>query len=121
MPPEAPARAREALARKPDWITFTSSSTVKNLIAALGANVATDLQNVGSDGAPAPSKSMASESVKYDAGREALQQFQRSGGKLASIGPITSQTLRSFGLTPDAEADPHTIEGLVEAIASHQQ
>jgi len=38
---EAPAnlavRAQEVLARKPHWITFTSSSTVKTLVAAVGA------------------------------------------------------------------------------------
>ncbi len=90
MPLDAPARAREALARKPDWITFTSSSTVKNLVAALG-----------------------------ETGSEVLRDFQRSGGRIASIGPITSATARSFGLTIDAEADPHTIEGLVSAIAAH--
>jgi uroporphyrinogen III methyltransferase / synthase len=33
IPADAAARAKEALAHKPDWITFTSSSTVKNLMA----------------------------------------------------------------------------------------
>ncbi len=88
MPPDAPARAKEALAKKPHWITFTSSSTVKNLVEAL--------ENA-----------------------EILREFQREGGKLASIGPITSETMRSFGLTVDVEANPHTIEGLVAAIGSH--
>jgi uroporphyrinogen-III synthase len=32
-----------------------------------------------------------------------------------SIGPITSQTLRGFGWQPSAEADPHTVPGLVAA------
>ena len=79
IPADAAARAKEALARKPDWITFTSSSTVKNLLAVTG--------------------------------REALR-----GIKVASIGPVTSATAREAGLTVDVEADPHTIEGLVEAI-----
>jgi len=82
IPAEAAVRGKEALARKPDWITFTSSSTVKNLLAVTG--------------------------------REALR-----GIKVASIGPITSATARAAGLTVDAEADPHTIEGLVEALATH--
>ena len=81
IPADAAARAKEALAHKPDWITFTSSSTVKNLLAVTG--------------------------------REALQ-----GIKVASIGPITSATAREAGLTVDVEAEPHTIEGLVEAIVS---
>ena len=36
LPEDAAARAREVLARKPHWITFTSSSTVKNFVAAAG-------------------------------------------------------------------------------------
>jgi len=72
-------RARAILDRKPHWITFTSSSTVANFIAA--------------------------------AGRESLL-----GIKAASIGPITSQTLREHGVEPDAEARPHTIDGLIESI-----
>jgi uroporphyrinogen III methyltransferase / synthase len=46
------------------------------------------------------------------AGREAL-----SGVKIASIGPITSATLREHGVSIDVEATPHTIPGLVDAIA----
>jgi len=80
IPADATARAKEALAHKPDWITFTSSSTVKNLLAVTG--------------------------------REAL-----AGIKVASIGPVTSATAREAGLTVDVEAQPHTIEGLVDAIA----
>jgi uroporphyrinogen III methyltransferase/synthase len=37
MPEDAPARAAAVFARKPDWITFTSSSTVGNFVAAAGA------------------------------------------------------------------------------------
>ena len=33
-----------------------------------------------------------------------------------SIGPVTSQTARELGLRVDAEAAPHTIEGLVTAV-----
>ncbi|MDP9334834.1 MAG: uroporphyrinogen-III C-methyltransferase [Actinomycetota bacterium] len=35
---------------------------------------------------------------------------------VVSIGPVTSETARARGLRVDAEADPHTIEGLVEAL-----
>ncbi len=34
----------------------------------------------------------------------------------ASIGPVTSQTLKEFGFEPHIEAKEYTIEGLVEAI-----
>ena len=79
IPAGAPTRARQAFERKPDWVTFTSSSTVKNLLSMVD--------------------------------RAALE-----GVRLASIGPATSDTMRRHGLAVDAEADPHTIEGLVAAI-----
>jgi uroporphyrinogen-III synthase len=37
--------------------------------------------------------------------------------KAVSIGPITSATLRENGWEPAAEADPHDLSGLVEAVA----
>ena len=85
VPPDAAERAREIFEseKKLDWITFTSSSTVKNLLAI--------------------------------AGREAL-----AGIRIASIGPVTSETLRAHGLTIDAEAKQFTIDGLIEAILIHQ-
>jgi uroporphyrinogen III methyltransferase / synthase len=69
----------------PDWITFTSSSTVTNFVNAVG-----------------------------------LDRLGRSGASLASIGPVTSQTIRGFKLAPDIEAVSHTIGGLVEAILAAQ-
>lgn len=39
--------------------------------------------------------------------------------KTASIGPVTSQTLRQLGFDVDIEASDHTIPGLVEAIKSY--
>jgi uroporphyrinogen III methyltransferase/synthase len=78
-PADLARRARSILARKPHWITFTSSSTVINFIAA--------------------------------AGREALAQM-----KIASIGPVTSATLRDHDIEPTVEARPHTIGGLVDAL-----
>jgi uroporphyrinogen III methyltransferase/synthase len=79
VPPELPQRAHEAIARRPDWITFTSSSTVQNLVDAIGA--------------------------------DAL-----SAVRVASIGPITSETLRKCGVAVDVEAASYTISGLVEAL-----
>lgn len=38
------------------------------------------------------------------------------GMQIASIGPITSKTARDHGLKIDIEAQPHDIDGLVEAI-----
>lgn len=36
--------------------------------------------------------------------------------KLASIGPVTSQTIREYGLSPAVEASVYTIDGLIKAI-----
>ncbi len=36
--------------------------------------------------------------------------------RLASIGPMTSATLRELGYEPAAEATPHTTAGLIDAI-----
>lgn len=41
-----------------------------------------------------------------------------SGVKFASIGPITSSTLKKSGLKANVEAKVYTIEGLVKAMAS---
>ncbi|MEO8659097.1 MAG: uroporphyrinogen-III C-methyltransferase, partial [Bryobacteraceae bacterium] len=68
-----------APAHKPQWMTFTSSSTVKNFLVL--------------------------------AGREALD-----GVKIASIGPITSQTVRKHGLDVAVEAVPYTTDGLIAAM-----
>jgi uroporphyrinogen III methyltransferase/synthase len=38
------------------------------------------------------------------------------GARIASIGPATSAALREHGAEPAIEADPHTPDGLVEAI-----
>ena len=39
-------------------------------------------------------------------------------GMIACIGPATAATARSLGLTVDVEAEPHTIDGLVDAIVN---
>jgi uroporphyrinogen III methyltransferase/synthase len=39
-----------------------------------------------------------------------------TGPKLVSIGPATSAALRELGAEPDLEADPHTPDGLIEAV-----
>jgi uroporphyrinogen III methyltransferase/synthase len=40
---------------------------------------------------------------------------------VVSIGPVTSATARERGLNVDTEADPHTIDGLVEALVTSLQ
>lgn len=75
--------------RRPHAITFTSSSTVKNFVGLLG------LQR-------------ARTALK----KPALHHRVHS----VSIGPVTSATLREFGLPVDIEAEDYTIPGLVTAI-----
>jgi len=72
--------------RQPDVITFTSSSTVRNFAELMGSR------------------------RKFLIGNEA----ERS--RTASIGPVTSDTLRSLGLPVDIQAREFTIPGLVDAI-----
>ena len=69
--------------RRPHVVTFTSSSTVRNFVALLGA-AHTSLDGI----------------------------------RLASIGPVTSSTLRELGLRVDIAAPEFTIPGLVQAIVA---
>ena len=46
--------------------------------------------------------------------RDLLVKFPRL--KLASIGPVTSETLRKRGFNVDVEAAQHDISGLTEAV-----
>jgi len=64
---------------RPQWVTLTSSSTVRHLLRAV------------------PGKLLA-------------------GVRLASIGPVTSETARAAGLEVAVEAGEYTIDGLVQAI-----
>jgi uroporphyrinogen III methyltransferase / synthase len=81
VPETAAAEAREIFggARRPDCITFTSSSTVKNFVAVAGVR-------------------------------------SLEGVHAVSIGPITSGTAREAGIRVVAEAQPFTVDGLVNAI-----
>jgi uroporphyrinogen-III synthase len=72
------------LRRRPDIITFTSSSTVRNFVRLAGRIVWRG----------------------------------HSCPRLASIGPITSSTLRELGMPVDIEAEEYTIPGLMRAIVA---
>jgi len=62
--------------------------------------------------------SSSSASHLAEVARSAGIAFPFAGIKAISIGPITSATLRELGWPPDAEADPHDIEGLIAAVIS---
>ncbi len=46
VPDDLPKKFLALLARKPDWITFTSSSTAQNLISAVGAPALSNIRTV---------------------------------------------------------------------------
>jgi uroporphyrinogen-III synthase len=79
---------------KPHAITFTSSSTVKNFVGLHGLRAAKAALKK-----PAPNH----------------------GVHTASIGPVTSATLREFGLPVDIEAKSFDIPGLVAAIVAFKK
>ncbi len=78
--------------RRPHVVTFTSSSTVRNFVALLG-----------------------------ERGRPPHTTKLLDGVRLASIGPITSATLREFRLPIHIEAEEYTIAGLTRAIVDAQK
>ena len=81
FPRTLPAAARRAISRgEVDAITFTSASTVRGFLQALG--------DIGLVGNP----------------------------KVVCIGPVTAKAAREHGLTVHAVANPHTTDGLVEAL-----
>ncbi len=84
VPESSRTRLRATLRseKRPDFIMFTSSSTVRNFVTLLGKMSTKTLQ----------------------------------GAKLASIGPVTSSTLRELGLRVNVEAKEYTIPGLIEAL-----
>jgi uroporphyrinogen-III synthase len=87
VPESSRARLRSSLKnpkRRPQVVTFTSSSTAKNFAELLGV------------------------------GRNVAPDF--AGIQMASIGPVTSSTLRELGFRVDIAAREFTIPGLVDAI-----
>jgi uroporphyrinogen-III synthase len=97
IPKSSRKRVRAALVhpeRRPDVITFTSSSTVRNFVALLGKD---------------RERGRSRHTVRS-------QKKHLDGVKFASIGPVTSSTLRELGLPVDIEARKYDIPGLIEAI-----
>jgi len=83
--PGAAAEQARLILREPypDWITFTSSSAIENLVRITG---------------PEPIACV----------------------KIASIGPVTSETVRHSGLIVAAEAALHSVAGLVSALCNYK-
>jgi uroporphyrinogen-III synthase len=111
VPKTSRARLRAAFTnsrQRPDVITFTSSSTVKNFVGLLGASAL----RIGNDKA-------AGQALRRPRSAKtvfAVQSLHSNQIRFASIGPVTSATLRDLGLPVDIEAVEFTIPGLVKAI-----
>jgi uroporphyrinogen-III synthase len=83
--------------RRPHVVTFTSSSTVRNFVELLGGS---------------RSAMRVMQSVRGLGVRDSTLQF-------ASIGPVTSSTLRELRLQANITAKEYTIPGLVRAIVKN--
>ncbi len=71
--------------------------------------------------ADGPRKAAAAADYLLFASASSVRFFKQAGGalqgpRLVSIGPATSEELRAHGAEPDLEADPHTPDGLVDAL-----
>jgi len=110
--------------RRPHIVCFTSSSTVRNFARLLGmepprsgASGNKVLPNQPRRGARIQPRALAlgkSGSQLVPKGRKNIL----SGLRFASIGPITSNTLRELGLPVHIEAGEYTIPGLIRAIVN---
>ena len=69
-----------------DWITFASSSTVRNFFGQVDK--------------------------RFLAGKKV---------QLASIGPVTSSTIKELGMEVDIEAEEYTFDGLIKAICKKEK
>ena len=98
VPQSSRARLRATLKnpeKRPHVVTFTSSSTVRNFRSLVGSREAMELlPGVRGRGRGRPRHTIL----------------------MASIGPVTSSTLREYGLSVDIVAKEFTIPGLVAAI-----
>ena len=113
VPKSSRARLLAALKsprQRPQVITFTSSSTVRNFVALLGGSRAAVRMLPAADGGVARAHTSIANPIAIP-GRSIL-----TGILTASIGPVTSSTLRELGLGVDIEAREYTIPGLVDAI-----
>jgi uroporphyrinogen III methyltransferase / synthase len=102
-----------------DYITFTSSSTVRFFLQAADAEAG------GAEAGRAEAAGEKKDGVRADeaAAMDARGEPENAGVRLlsshtriVSIGPITSATLREHGLEPHVEAARHDIDGLLDAL-----
>ena len=54
----------------------------------------------------------------FDARFGLVETLEKHGARVISIGPETTKSLKKLGVEPAVEAQPHTIDGMVEALVS---
>lgn len=92
VPARGEPRVLRKLLQEVDFVTVTSSSTVRALVAITAAG----------------------RTLNREQTRRLL-----GNAKLASIGPVTSRVARRMGFRVDVQAKEYTISGLTEAIARY--
>lgn len=98
-----------------DALTFTSSSTVRNLLELLGEG--TDESAGRGDACAADHDSMPVDKPMADDGARTVRDLL-ARCELFSIGPVTSATLREAGLERIHEATIYTIDGLIACLCA---
>jgi uroporphyrinogen III methyltransferase/synthase len=130
LPPEPSPEVLAALrAGRIDIVTFTSSSTVRNLAAMLGEDFRVILSGKHASPTVILSGDDTGAQIESSSRRPVLSEVEGNlGGEAASarvtppkpliacIGPITAQTAHELGLRVDVVAREYTVEGLVAAI-----
>jgi len=108
--------------RRPHLVTFTSSSTVRNFVDLLGLAAAQPYPVLRSGGTPAnsPLQRPVKPHVRSRPRGTVDTSKSMEGIQFASIGPITSDTLRELGLPVHIEAKEYTIPGLIKAIRNRR-
>jgi uroporphyrinogen-III synthase/predicted O-methyltransferase YrrM len=144
IPEEAPARAKEIFfgPRKPDWITFTSPSTLVNFMAAAGAGALAGVRvasigPVTSDAARKHGISVTVEAESFtseglveailsarppDKLIERIRAFQESRVLLTAIEldvfAVTSEGVTAAAVAQKLGADPRSTEMLLNALVA---
>lgn len=74
--------------------------------------------------ADALARARAADAIAFTSG-STVEHYLAAAGRgalppvVACIGPVTADVARAHGVAVDVVADPHTIDGLVEALAAH--
>ncbi len=105
----------DALARGGHDVTVVTAYETRHTDAARAAELDADLARGGVDAVLFFSPSAVDAAVEA-LGDQARERLGRA--RLVSIGPVTSRAIAAHGLSPAAEADPHTSAGVVASLVT---